>query len=241
MRIAICEDVPADRERLQAMLTKYLLTHGFAAEVDCFTSGEALLAAFVPGKYPIIFMDIFLAPAGLTGMETAERIREKDEEAAIILTTSSRDFGIVGYSVAVYYIVKPVTSEDFARAMQKCHKQMERFGRAIEITVNRQSLSLQLHRIYYVEAQQRSCIFVTAQGEYRTNVPFKELAKQLSELPFLQCHRSYIVNLAHVQDLRQRDFILTDNRQIPISRQTLAEAQRQFNLFLRDELRGDLR
>lgn len=238
MKIAICEDRKGDAQKLEALLNRYLQTQGFTADVDFFESGEALLYAFQPGSYSIIFMDIFMTPGGLTGMDTAEKIHTADEEAAIIFTTTSEDYGIAGYDVAVHYIVKPVGESDFLRAMKKCRGRLERYGKTMEIMVNRQSVSLRLHDILYVEAQRKTCVFMTAKGELRSSMVFDTLLDTLSELPFLRCHRSYIVNLAHVQDQQEMDFIVDRGHKVPISRGYLPEVQKQFQQFLGDELRG---
>lgn len=238
LRIAICEDTKKDTHNLRSLLKHYLQTHGFLAEVECFPSGEMFLAAFKPGKYQLIFMDIFMEKDGLTGMDTADKIRETDDEVAIIFTTISEDYGIAGYDVATYYIVKPVTKEDIIRAMKKCHRHMERYGKSIEIMVNRQLIHLPLHHIIYIEAQQRTCVFFTTKGEFRSNMVFNTLVEELSELPFLRCHRSYIVNLAHVQDLQSKDFVINKSYKIPISRSILPEIKKKFYHFLSDELRG---
>jgi DNA-binding LytR/AlgR family response regulator len=240
VKIAICEDRKEDAAKLKALLDRYLQTQGFASEVDFFESGEAFLSVFQPGGYQIIFMDIFMTQGGLTGMDTAEKIHAADEEAAIIFTTTSEDYGIAGYDVAVHYIVKPIGETDFVRAMKKCRGQMARYGRTIEVMVNRQPLSLRLHDILYVEAQRKTCVFMTKQGEVRSSMVFDTLLDTLSELPFLRCHRSYIVNLAHVRDMQEMDFIVGDAYKVPISRGFLPEVQRQFQQYLKDELCGTL-
>lgn len=117
--------------------------------------------------------------------------------------------------------------------MKKCRGQ-------IEIMVNRQPVTLRLHDILYVEAQRKNCVFMTAQGELRPDMVFDTLSDTLSELPFLRCHRSYIVNLAHVRDMREMDFITDGSHKVPISRSYLPEVQRRFQQFLKDELRGTL-
>lgn len=238
MKIAICEDRKEDAQKLNALLDRYLQAQGFTAEVDFFESGEAFLSTFQPGSYPIIFMDIFMIEGGLTGMDTAEKIHAADEEAAIIFITTSKEYGIAGYDVAVHYIVKPVREADFLSAMKKCRGRLERYGKTMEIMVNRQRVSLRLHDIFYVEAQRKTCVFMTKQGEFRSGMVFDTLADMLSELPFLRCHRSYIVNLAHVRDQRDMDFIVDGGHKVPISRGFLPEVQRQFQQFLKDELRG---
>ena len=50
LKIAICEDTPADTDLLLSHLRKI----GIVTEIEAFSSGEALLSAFT-GKYDLIF------------------------------------------------------------------------------------------------------------------------------------------------------------------------------------------
>ena len=56
LSIAICEDTESDRNLLQNQLAE----SGFAVEYESFSSGEELLLAFLPGKYDVIFLDIYM-------------------------------------------------------------------------------------------------------------------------------------------------------------------------------------
>ena len=109
MRIAICEDTQSDAKRLSETLSRYLDANGLDADVDYFTSGEDFIASFEPGLYQIIFMDIYMTKGGMTGMDAAEKVNALDKDAAIIFTTTSDEYILAGYSVAVFYIVKPIT------------------------------------------------------------------------------------------------------------------------------------
>lgn len=236
MRIAICEDASKDALHLNAALGRYLNANGLGADIERFESGEAFLAAFTPGKYQIVFMDIYMERGGMTGMQTAEKVHEADRDAAIIFTTNSDAFGIAGYRVAVYYILKPVRDAELARAMEKCRAQIERFARTIEIMSARKPVTIRLRDIYYIESQQRACVFVTSTGEIRSNMVFERLSETLDELPFVRCHRSFIVNLTHTADMLNKDFIIQGGYRVPISKTYQQQAQKAFKEFVRAEL-----
>ena len=51
MRIAICEDSSMDMQHLRRMIADYEKKRGDPlSSPDCFSTGDALLAAFHPGK-----------------------------------------------------------------------------------------------------------------------------------------------------------------------------------------------
>lgn len=238
MRIAICEDSRRDLDRIHGILTKYLLSNNISAKLDFFCCGEDFLAEFEPEKYQIIFMDIMMREDGMTGMEAAEKVAEVDSHTAIIFTTNNENYSIAGYAVAVYYILKPVTAPDLERAMKKCYAILERYAQTIEITVNRDIFSIRLQDIYYIEALQRTCVFRTKHGEYTTISTFSGILNKLDTLPFVKCHRSYIVNLSHVVALTGGDFITTAHHKVPVSRGYTQDMQKIFKDFLISQLRN---
>ena len=68
----------------------------------------------------------------------------------------------------------------------------------------------------------------------RTQGETMECYGTLSELPenvrrsMIQCHKSFLVNLAHIQKLEGASFRLTDGFSVPISRNRLAESRQAF-------------
>jgi two-component system LytT family response regulator len=91
LSIAVCEDNPADA----ALLLSHIRGSGIAHWCETFSSGEALLAAFAPGKYDMIFLDIYMA--GLRGVDAAGKIRETDRTVTLVFTTTSTEHTLEGY------------------------------------------------------------------------------------------------------------------------------------------------
>lgn len=165
-------------------------------------------------------------------MEAAEQVSRADQDAAIILITTSEEYGIAGYSFAVFYIVKPVQEKNLSEAMKKCRVQIERYAKTIEVMVDRQLVGLRLRNIYCVESLGRTCIFTTAAAEITaSNLIMDGLVEKLGGFPFVQCHRSYIVNLLHVKDLQEKNFIIENGRSVPISRTYHSASQKAFRAY----------
>ena len=83
MNIAIVDDRKTDSDRLVGFIDTYAEQHRLQwGAMDRFSSGEEFLGAFTAGKYDLIFLDIYMD--GITGMETAKRIRRADHGCRII-------------------------------------------------------------------------------------------------------------------------------------------------------------
>jgi DNA-binding LytR/AlgR family response regulator len=59
MRFAIVDDIPAMQQELKEIIYDYCRSTDTIADICCFDSGEAFIAAFVPYSYDIVFMDIY--------------------------------------------------------------------------------------------------------------------------------------------------------------------------------------
>lgn len=231
MKIAICEDIEEDIRHLNDLLSEYLKVNFLVAEIEIFKSGEQLLEHFEEGEFQIIFQDIYMKKTELNGMETVKKIRNLDTDVAIIFTTTSIEHGIESYQVdATHYIVKPVLKEELTIAMRKCHEKIDLYAKYVAITKNRQKFRIRLCDIYYIEACQRHTFIYIKNSEFKINLPFHEFIKAyVSDYPFVPCHRSYVVNLSHISDLCEMDFVFKDKRRVPISKTFFKSAQDAFH------------
>ena len=87
MNTAIIDDDSMLAQLMHFTLNKYAAEHNDEISTSVFDSGEAFLQNFVPNKYDIVFMDIYME--GMSGVETARRMRALDNEVILIFLTSS--------------------------------------------------------------------------------------------------------------------------------------------------------
>ena len=107
LNLAICDDLPEEREALLALLEQAPI----ATNCTQFGSSEELLEAFRPGKFDLLLMDIYMD--GMTGVEAVQKIRETDEAIPIAFTTTSTEHTLESYRLSVLkYLEKPVRQKD---------------------------------------------------------------------------------------------------------------------------------
>lgn len=118
MKIAIVDDLELDAEQLSHLILSYMKEHRIPAAVpEIFSNGETFLASFTAGSFDIVFLDIYMD--GLSGMETARKIRALDASCRIVFVTTSPDFAVDSYDVnAAFYLLKPVTMERVSKALE---------------------------------------------------------------------------------------------------------------------------
>lgn len=89
-----------------------------------------------------------------------------------------------------------------------------------------------IHSIHYIESVGRKlCIY--AQDECReVNMTFEKIKEQLPD-SFLQCHRSYIVNMDKVLQLRGEELELANHFTVPIARPRIKQVKEYMNKIQR--------
>jgi len=215
MNIAICEDDAADAAEIRTILDRYIEQNGYTAGISVFGSGEDLLTAFSPGLYDIIFLDIYMG--GITGIETARKIRDVDPGSALVFITSSADHSLESYSVrGSAYVVKPINEKKMDEALVTCRDIFLRNARYITIRTVRSDMKIPLIRIYYVESKSNDALFQTASGGYKTRMTLDEVERRLDDRSFYRCHQSYIVNTNHIRKLDGNDVFMNNGDRIPM-------------------------
>jgi len=231
MNIAICEDNAEENKVTHYSIKKFCNKNCFANKIYTFASGEKLLAAFTPGKFHLIFLDIYLT--GMSGMETARIIRETDPNCLLIFITSSPDHALEAFSVhAGSYVLKPVDETKMEETLELCREKFIKYSRFIDVISNYQNVRLPLAGIQYVEVYGKTTLFHLKNNIFKTYMPLDEIEELLGGEPFLRCHRSYLVNMTYVADIVHNDFIMKNGDIVSIHKRGLTKVKLIFAQYM---------
>ena len=226
--IAICDDLKAEQITLARLIRAYAKEHGLAVKLCFFSSGESLLAALQEGMtIHVLFLDIYMP--GLDGMTTARRIRASGSSLSIIFATTSQDHGLDSFEVqACDYLVKPFQQEDVDSCLDWFFAHIPEPLRLLSVYAEGEWQSIPLASIYYINVYGHQCQVHTPRGVIVTRRGLDALESAIDSRDFLRCHRSFLVNLNHVDGVEGSDFCLGDQTRIPISPANAARIRSQF-------------
>ena len=223
MEIVVYEDKKSDKDALCSFIDKFFKEMSCPVEITAYDNGQHFLNG-LSEDVKIAFLDIYMP--GISGIDVARKIRERDKDMVIIFTTTSIDHGLDAYSVeALQYLVKPVGYSDVESALKKC---MDRFGdslRFIEVLANRLNVRVLLKDIRFIEVFKNTCLIHTTAETIKSYCSLEKIERQIDGQMFLRTHRSFIVNMRYIEDVTEDGFLLKDSVVVPISRSDKLEVK----------------
>lgn len=232
MHIAICEDSSMDMQHLRRMIADYEKKHGEPlSSPDCFSTGDALLAAFQSEKYQLIFLDNYIGDT--MGMDVARAIRKHDDKTAIVFVTMSPDFAVDGFSLhALHYLLKPVSEKDIEEVFHRLQALPPPKRPVLEVISNRIPMEIPIDSIRYIEVYTKVCTIYCARQKLKVYTGIEKLLGKLPEKSFLRPHRSYAVNMDFIQNLDADGVHLCTGEVLPIRKNGRTEVRHQYMDYL---------
>jgi DNA-binding LytR/AlgR family response regulator len=234
LKIALCEDEKKERELIKEYLTKILNEINLSYEILTFSSGEELFNNY-PKDIDIFLLDILMDK--INGMDTARKIREKDNKAEIIFITSLIEYALEGYEVRAYrYLIKPVKYDDLKIHILNCIKEIDIKNKYIIIKEQGNRVKLDISEITYIEVQKENITIHTLNQTYETKGTMNNIEKEINCSRFYRCHKSFLINLEHIKSIKQYIAILENSDEVPISRYRFKDTKDRFFDLIEDKL-----
>ena len=235
MNIVICEDERLYLKSISEKIQYWTQVHNREdVQILYFSSSEDLMEQWDKLSADLLFLDIQFANE-MNGMELAKHIRKTNGQIPIVFITSLDTFVYEGYTVsALRYLRKPVRYEDIAECMDIAYKQYSlNHNRFFAASEGNHRFLISYQDILYFEARSPYTIvhLKDDQEELKLRMRFSELSPRLSPELFIQCHRSYLVNVAHVRGIKRNELLMSNQDVLPISRPYLAGINQAFDRY----------
>lgn len=235
--IVIVEDMEEHRHILRRYIEEWAKEKKKDVVIREYTTGEQFLFHENKGESAdAVFLDIQMP--GISGMELARKIRESNQDTAIVFTTGIDDYIGEGYEVsAMHYLLKPLKKSKVMECLEKIsHKKKEE--QYILLNMGEESRKVAYSMIWWAAANERHTIVAVedeAEGVVRrldVKEGFGEMEGLLTKKDcFIKVHRSYLINLQHVKHITKTDVIMDNGDEIPLSRRMYKEVNQKFLFF----------
>ena len=224
MRIAICDNLKSERKKAIDALNSVMKNFS----IQEFDSGSDLLENHSQNPYDLILLDILMP--GLSGIDTAAALRKYDMDTPVIFMSTSEEFGVQSYRVLAFdYLLKPISREQLGDCMKRLLSRQEKKKQYITVTYSGIETKILLSNIQCLESRLRKVIFTLKENrEIEISGKLTDFEPFLLEHGFCRCHKSYLVNIEHIDRIDDGLFYLTGGKMIRISRTYLQSAKKAY-------------
>jgi DNA-binding LytR/AlgR family response regulator len=203
LRVLVVDD---ERPALDE-LTYLLSADARVADVVSCDSATDGLRVLRQDEVDCVFLDIQMP--GLSGLELADVLSRFREPPPIVFVTAHDEHAVEAFDLrAVDYILKPVRSDRLAEAVRRVVDGADRPAAAphgdVQIPVELGGVTRFVDRstVTHVEAQGDYARLHTPTGSHLIRVPLSTLEEDWRAAGFLRIHRSCLVAVAHVTEVR---------------------------------------
>ncbi len=235
IRILIVEDNVIIADDMQSMLEE--IGYEIVDNVIVYEQAERVLKA---EQVDLVLIDIILA-SDKTGIDLGKHIRE-NYDIPFIFVTSNSDRATVENAKTVKpngYLVKPFEQQDlytsieialsnftYGTAKSSSEENMGDEDVPMSNSVLKDSIFVKKQHLYYriqfgdiqfIKADNVYLEVNTVDKKFLVRSPLKDYLEKLPKKKFYRAHKSYIVNVDHIDAINSKD-VMINNNLIPISK-----------------------
>lgn len=232
MNIAICDDERNFAKMLKDYIYEYAALHDFTNHVELYFSPTQLLQADL-SKYDIVFLDIEMP--GIDGIETARRLRQQYDELFLVFITGWIEYAPDGYRVNAFrYLLKKSLPEDLWLCLDEIQEKLFENTECISLRSKEREVEIPLKNIIYFEGTRQKNVLVYLKHE---STPLEcygkisEMDELLQEKGFLRIQKSFLVNMAYIEKIRNYKARLRNGTELKVSERQYQSVNQQYLIW----------
>ena len=227
-----------DEIETRTILTQFCSETNMLNLKEEFSNSVEALKYLNNNKVDLIFLDIHLPD--LTGFDLIKTLKNPPK---IIIVSIDKNKAVEAFehSCIIDYLAKPLGLSRFIRAVNRAHK--TNLNLENKININREGLSEELYlninkrlikifteNICFIKAQGDYVLIKADEKKYTVKTTLINILIKLSAQKFIRVHRSYIVNVNKIEEVRH-NFVLIKEDIIPVSLSNKKQLKERLNLL----------
>ena len=235
MKVAVCDDL---KEVLKD--TKILLENiSFVKDIDVFSDMKNFYEEIKEGtKYDVVLMDIDWKTEK-TGIDFSSELKQLSPNTKIIyITAYTLDYvedAVLRTPNLCGFINKPIKEEILYKSLEKIQRELKETDGKLIIKYKSNVSVIPFGDIYYLESQLHKVAVKLQNQEYQCTEKLTDIKKRL-DIQFLECHKSYIVNMNHIAEIHNTEILMENGEVIPISKKRYGETKARFFEYMAERI-----
>lgn len=207
------------------------------ANIITWESSDELKQAVKKGpSYKILFLSLRKEAKEI--ISYTRRLQEINPEVKIVFLSELNEVLFDVFEADPIYVLQlPLKEDRVKQAIHKALSELTQSGEKIFTIINKQGIfTVPYDDIYYVESDKRKLNIYGQAGLIKSiNLKISDFLAYEHGCCFLQCHKSYAVNLRHISQLEKYSIILKNSMELPISQSRYADTKAGYVKYLENE------
>lgn len=238
LKVLIVDDEPLARENLRILLQE---ESDIEIVGECNNAVEAI-GAVHKLRPDVLFLDIQMPR--ISGLEMVGML-DPVHRPYVVFLTAFDEYAVQAFEEHAFdYLLKPIESRRLEKTLNRLRQ--ERGVQDVSVLPENQEALKYIpctghSRIYLLQMEEVAFVSSRMSGVYVTSNEGKEGFTELtlrtleSRTPLVRCHRQYLVNMAHLKEIRledngQAELLLRDGLTVPVSRRYLKNLKEALGL-----------
>lgn len=236
--IGICDDDKDIIDSIKGCISDYSREHSVEYDVHTFRSGEKLLETKM--DFDLLFLDIEMS--GIDGLKTGQLFRQIDKKARIVYVTNHSECALKSYAVHPFdFVIKPFKKERIYSVLDELSRYLSENAEkeaVIQLKGEDGPLLLSLKNIYAFEyTGNRRITVYTKSDKYCIRGSLSDIFALVNSESFVSPHKSFIVNMEHIDKLNNYTLFTTNGIEIPVAQKKLKDFHNEFSRFIKNYIK----
>lgn len=220
MEVVICEDNVTQLKAITEMIQSYAMIEDNGIHIALATTDPGEVLAYAQNhKVDCYFFDIDLGH-DMTGMQLSSAIRKLDPICSIVFMTTHSEMAYLTFTykvAALDFIIKDSVNTWESKVLdvlQEAHKRYLQIGKdvdanTVQIKIGSRIRNIEYDKILFFEVSPNPHKLVL--HLHNEQIEFPGRLKDYESLSdhFYRCHKGYIVNTKHIQEIDTKQRVIT--------------------------------
>lgn len=223
MVIGICDDEKVIRDKIEKICVNVTGEYDTDTAVKTYSDGKEV----VEENFDILILDIEMKDVG--GIAVKNYFQNRKKDTIIIFVTSHNEMMSQAFGVNVMgFVTKSYLDNQLPVMLESAIKRVSNTV-SIEGVDSRKVCYIQAEHVYNI-------LHLENDTEMSVRCSSADLEKMLEGVGFIRVHRTYIINMAYVEHIRDKSVVI-NGKEIPVSSRLKSRLKNEYSRYCRENAR----
>ena len=233
IRICLCDDDPIWVDMMKTRIEKNVVNIDRDFEICVCSSLEKLEGVITTRKIDVLFLDIVLEDVNSADW-LAENLEDSDVEVLFMTAFPEEAYSISEVDHAYFLVKSRITDEMIEKSLNRAKERIENKSESFGVfRVNGKKLSVNFADVLCFESDDNYVRIHLKDGTTLDSRTTMSNCSRKTPDCFLRCHRSFLINMNYVKEVRYSCFVLSNSTVVQIPPKKYAQTVEAYEKYIK--------